>query len=406
MAWPLLNWFYGRNSKAPQVQEQTRVATPTEVLLQEIETAELMLETSGTFKAVAQIGRTLRNDPYVRSLLDVRTSGLISLPALYDATKGVKRNMMAKDGSGRDPFTRIWPGTDQANHVASELIHGVGLSEIVRLTDGSVTVVNRALDPLQRTQGTWLYNGEEVIPGKGRWILTVRGQERPWLYGLFPALSRVAVERRLGSLNRLAFIRTLANTVVLITAPNGATEDDMQEVVASYTNLATNNVRAVKAGWQAQFLEVTSGVGSAAFDKVVSDSSESIALLLCGQTVTVDGSKGAFLNLSYFAAIRRDLAMNDLASFDRGVNEQFMPHVFPGVSRRLDLTDDGDKVKKAQMLQQYATAIKMLREAEINIDEAELVRQFNLPVLGTGQTEAAQDSQEIDAAELFDEAAE
>ena len=362
-------------------------------LLDDIDKAELSVTATTRdvwLKQPCELIQAAQRDAWVCALLGVRTSGMCTLPALYSGPEALVQKMTAVDEAGVDGFSKVFPLSERISLLVDSITLGVGVAQITydKATDRKL-IVHRAPNHLRVKEGArWFYHNEEIKPGDGEWILLTRGLERPWLKGIWPALTRASVKRMLGEYHRLAFVSALANGVTVLHTPNAASDDDMYTAEKQWSELGTNNLKVLPPGWAADLLEVKSGVGAGTFDKVVSDGRDDISMILCGQTVTSQGSSGSgFINVKYFDAIREDLSKLDSSLFDACVDQQIMPHIAPGVTRRTDLTNDNDKIVTAQRMTQGAAAIAALREQfGDRLDEDALVKQFAIPLKGRNVT--------------------
>lgn len=361
------------------------IRTPVDPLLDEIDQVEQRMQSADVrLDAPAGLIRAAMRDAWAYALLQVRTSGLCTLPVIYDGPKSIVKKLQAVDEAGLDGFSKHFSPVEQALMLVDVITLGVAVGQIVLDKDaGRKIVVRRTPDHLS-TRGRQLhYNNFPISPGDGTWVVLNIGLERPWLQGAWIPLCRATSKRMLGEFNRLAFVAALANAITLLNAPVGANEYDMQEALDAFSSLGTNNTKVLPAGWKADLLEIKSSVGTAAFDKTTGDAKEDIAMIICGQTVTTQGSAGSgFINVKYFDAIRRDLQIKDAGILDQAISEQVMPHLFPGASRRIDLTNDNDKIVVAQRYTQGAAAIQALRNvfSDESIDLQLLTKQLGLPV--------------------------
>jgi len=387
--------FGSFNSGRPQTavkEAQSRplpIQTPIDPLLDDIDQAEKIVTGSISdvyLKRVAGLIRAAMRDSWAYALLGVRTSGLCTLPALYSGDESKIAELIAVDPFGVDGFSRVFPLAERTKLVLDSITLGVGVAQfVVDTANDRKFLVHRVADHLSLRMGNqWFYGAEKINPGDGSWIMISRGFERPWLSGNWPALCRAATKRMLGEYNRLAFIAALANGVNVIHAPLGVNADEIEDARAQWSELGTNNVKVLPPGWQAELLEIKSAVGSASFDKAVSDGRDDISMIICGQTVTATGGGGSgFQNIKYFDAIRQDLSTTDAALLDACIDQQVMPFIAPGVSRRTDLTNDNAKVVAAQRYSQAAAAIQQLKDLfadELDMDA--LVKQFAIPLKG------------------------
>ncbi|MGV1035310.1 MAG: phage portal protein family protein [Microbacteriaceae bacterium] len=384
------------------VKQPPKTETAQDALLDDIDRAMINIERDGDFKHINKYIRGALQDGFILGLLATRTAGLVSLPAIYSGLKpGVKR-MQEIGGDGLERFSKYFPLKEQTL-VLRDAILGGGIAEILRTDENGkvvdptkvsnfdklpvLKVVHRSQELLKVSpvDGSISYNKEPIQPGDGRWLVMLPAMERPWRAGIWAALCRARAEKYLGTMHSLAFMQGIANSVVVITT-TAKDRAEAQQAAISWGELAINNVRVVKEGEKADLLEVKSGVGSATFDTAIARAKDDASLIVCGQTVTPTGGSGSgFQNIKYFRDISRSLIVEDAAMFSGMVDEQLMPWLERGVSRRLDLTDTTQKASEANLFVTSASAIKGLNEAltgdDLQVDVPQLTEQFSIPTV-------------------------
>lgn len=395
---------FGKPKAKPKLELTKKTATETaqDALFDEIDRALINIEKDGRYKHINKYIRGTLQDGFILGLMSTRTAGLVSLPAIYSGRKTGVRRMKEIGGDGLEAFSKYFPLKEQTLLLRDAILGG-GIAEIKRIhLEGTVVdptqyspddynkfavlkVQHRSQEYLRVNpdDGSITYNDEPVVPGNGRWIVMLPALERPWRAGIWAALCRARAEKYLGTMHSLAFMQGLASSVIVLTTD---TEDDAvaQAAARSFGELGTNNVRVLKKGTTAALLEASSAVGSAAFDTAIARAKDDSSLIVCGQTVTATGGSGSgFQNIKYFRDISRSLIIEDAAMFSGTVDEQLMPYLETGVSRRLDLTDTSQKAQEANLFVTAGSAISGLNAAlqsdELEVDTAQLVEQFSIP---------------------------
>jgi hypothetical protein len=356
--------------------------TPQDPLLATCDTAEAEVNSTGRLKPAAELVRASLRDGQLRGLLETRTGGLVALPALYDGSKIAARKMGTLDRQGLSDFDKQVPPSELATFLQDAIMLGCAVGQLV--SDGDKKLfVRRRPDPLRWLKGTWLYNEAPIEPGDGEWVVATRGLEMPWQHGAWIATCRSSTRKLLAQLNALNYIASLANGALIMNAPPGASQYDIDEAMEDLRNFAASNVYLARSGFVLSMLESNNSVGVVAFKDAISEAKESIAIEITGQSVLATGAGGAFQSLTVFRSITDDLIKADAMLLNGVIDQQIMPFIVggEGVMRAIDLRDDSQRTVQTQALIQAASAIKGLQDVfgdRLDIDQ--LATQFAVPL--------------------------
>lgn len=393
---------YSYTSPKDRARRLPPPTTPQDPLLSTCDDAEALVNSTGRLKPAAELVRASLRDGQLRGLLETRTGGLVALPALYDGSKVGARKMGTLDQQGLSSFDKQVPPSELATFLQDAIMIGCSVGQLVEEHDAKL-FVRRRPDPLRWTGGHWMYNEAPIEPGDGEWVIATRGLEMPWQHGAWIATCRSATRKLLAQLNALNYIASLANGALIMNAPPGASQYDIDEAMDDLRNFASSNVYLARSGFALSMLESNNSVGVAAFKDAIAEAKESIAIEITGQSVLATGAGGAFQSLTVFRSITDDLIKADAMLLNGVIDSQIMPFIVggEGVTRAIDLRDDSQRTVQTQALIQASSAIKGLQEvfgARIDVDV--LATQFAIPLKESTDTPEPPPAQALNGAQV------
>lgn len=393
--------YTGATSKA-RARRLPPPTTPLDPLLATCDDAEALVNSTGRLKPAAELVRASLRDGQLRGLLETRTGGLVGLPALYDGSKVGARKMGKLDRQGLSDFDKQVPPPELATFLQDTIMLGCAVGQLVDDGDSKL-FVRRRPDPLQWVAGKWLYNGAPITPGDGEWVIATRGLETPWQHGAWIATCRSTTRKLLAQLNALNYIASLANGALIMNAPPGASEYDIEAAMGDLREFASSNVYLARNGFSLSMLESSNSVGVAAFANAISEAKESIAIEITGQSVLATGAGGAFQSLTVFRSITDDLIKADAMVLNGVIDQQIMPFIVggEGVTRAIDLRDDSQRTVQTQALIQASSAIKGLQDVfGTRVDVDQLATQFAVPLKESAAVAEPPPSQALNGAQV------
>lgn len=376
--------------------------TPQDPLLSTCDEAEAQVNSTGRLKPAAELVRSSLRDGQLRGLLETRTGGLVALPALYDGSKVAARKMGLLDRQGLSDFDKQVPPSELATFLQDAIMLGCAVGQLTKDGDSKL-FVRRRPDPLRWVGGRWTYNEAPIEPGDGEWVVATRGLESPWQHGAWIATCRSTTIKLLAKLNALNYIASLANGALIMNAPPGASEHEIQEAMADLREFASSNVYLARNGFVLSMLESSNSVGVAAFANAIAEAKESIAIEITGQSVLATGAGGAFQSLTVFRSITDDLIKADAQMLNGVIDQQIMPFIVggDGVTRTIDLRDDSQRTVQTQALIQAGSAIKGLKDVfGDRVDVEQLATQFAIPLREVVADDEPPPAQQLNGAQV------
>lgn len=372
---------FKRQLQIPQVSQ-------TRWLLEDLENAVIAADV-GNLRWAGRLSNSLSRDGTIHGALSTRTLGLVQLPIRFRGDPEML-DAVAKD------FRIVVPSSELALIDSDALKLGVGLGEFVQLPPAPPVL--RRVDPewlwYRWAEDRWYYQSVHgmipINPGDGRWVMHFSGGvTSPWKHGLWMALGRAYIAKEHAYFYRENYNSKLANAARVAEAPQGATDQQMQNWWEQVAAWGVNSVFAARPGYTAKLLE-SNGVGYQTFKETISDCNEEIIITVAGQIVTTSGGTG-FTNASIFEAIRSDLIQGDADALASTLNGQVLPTwadwKFGGNAGELeaswDVTPPKDQNQQAQAMIGAANAVKAMTEVlgpiQREVDVEEICKRFGVP---------------------------
>lgn len=277
--------------------------------------AAMMEAEDGRFFKLGQILDAMRGDGKIRGLLHTRTSGMLSLPPLFegddlavDALRGKPERDDAVTGEKSPHVPGMWNRIVPKNALTLMLFDGIMAGVAIGYLEddhrpGEATwrkLKHLNIHQLQYRQHTeeWFYQdrvrGElRVNPGDGRWVLfTPYGRNRPWVHGAWNACARAFVTKDGARCDQDRWARSLADALRYIETNQNSNEPDYLAMLDFVQNHWAHVPGVVlPAGAKAGVVE-SQGKGYEIYSRQWEQANDEIVVSLAGQTVTSEGGNG------------------------------------------------------------------------------------------------------------------
>lgn len=268
----------------------------------------LYLAEQGNLTRACQLIDAMRSDGVIRSLLEIRSNGLIKLPVNFDGDPELCRELEGDPAQNDDGlFWHLAPSNEQARIIRWGIQLGMGIGEIVD-EDGSGDGVLHCLDPHHvrvvtsgPDQGRMFYQTdereEEIIFGDGRWFgFFPYGQKRFWIEGTWYAAAGAWLSKRDSRLQRNTWGRRLAAGIMHWKAPHASSDrqrNRMRDLFASLTDppIAVTKKDSNDKGWELDYKEAQ-GQGYRVWTEDRTEANEELAIIFTGSPINVWGTPG------------------------------------------------------------------------------------------------------------------
>lgn len=371
----------------------------TQWLLTQIAQAQHAAD-GGNLLMAAQLSEAMRLDGMVSGLLSTRTQGLVILPR---AVSG--RGPLGERYDDRHPllarlaeeFDDLCPPGELAALQADHDMLGVGVGELVERPSGLALVRHRP-EYISWDWGrrVWRYNGEEITPGNGRWVVHSQVAVTPWNRGAWYACARAFISKDHAYHLRENYSHKLANAARVAEVPESATQLDAQAWFQQVASWQVDPVFAMRPGYKVSLLEST-GQGYQVYAETMKQADEDLMIALAGQTVTTKGSSG-FGNNSISEAIREDIVQFGANSLAGTLRDQVFPwwqqlYAFDDESRLMtirasyDTMSPAERKRRAEVAVAISNALSSANTSGIiaRIDVDRLLQSGQIPLLPEAQ---------------------
>lgn len=286
----------------------------------------------GSLQMAAELCERLMCDPQIAGVLSTRTLGMLGLPLAFEGDSRMVAALAGDTGADSDAdgdWHTLHPQSESAQIVAWGIVLGVGLGQRVPLPRRpGARLVHRLrawhprdlrwedlpLDDERRMRGQsvrWLVRSadgreREVVPGDGEWVLYApHGTQRPWALAAWRALAFAWILKQFALLDRARQVEVHGGPVRVGIAAEGATEEGRARWRDQLRTLSRDSALVLPHGYDMRMIEAT-GTGWELFESQIAWADRAIAIVLAGQTVTTEGSRG-FADGATQDTIRREL---------------------------------------------------------------------------------------------------
>lgn len=292
----------------------------------------LQAAASGSMTRVAQLHRAFGRDGFVKGLFETRYGGLLRLPRQVTGDPQCIQAMVGQEGRP-GLFDTYFPPAELKKLAEDGESCGIGVGEFIIGENARPSLVR--LDPEFLTyrwnEDTWYYRTlkglQPITPGDGHWVLhTPHGRYEPWNHGDWQSIGRAYVSKEHAILFRENWITKFASPARVGVAPQGASEEQKNSWFQKIAGWGANQVFMMTPGYEVKMLEVQGQRGIQAFQDAINDANVTFMIIICGQTMTVDGGVG-FSNSGVGITVRADLIQQSGNSLAATLNAQAMPFV-------------------------------------------------------------------------------
>jgi phage gp29-like protein len=247
----------------------------------------------------------LLTDDRIASALQARKDALLGLPVTFEPGGNLRRSAKAvKALDAEEDWWYSFPEAELSQMLVWGLLLGVAPMRH-RWTERRGRLLPcpefwnpyslRFDDRLQR----WTIRDQDsrdlvVVPGDGTWVLHLPfGEKRPWAYGLWRPLWKLALIKQFAEEDWARFGEKASSLIG--TTPEGSTQTERQQLAESLSRIGSQAVAVLGAGEDAKLLSSTANTKDI-YDAQIERSNEGIAVLIRGgnlSSVTTGGSLAA-----------------------------------------------------------------------------------------------------------------
>lgn len=362
--------------------------------------AALQMAETGNMQTIGRISDALLGDGAIVGQLSTRFDGMLQLPRYIEGPNETYAQAL------RDEFDTFCSPSELGLMARDGGVLNIIFGEILEDEDGTLRLVRRNPEFLtfRHVDSQWYvrtaHGGTEPVnPGDGRWLLAFpHGSDYPWRYGIWQALAFAYINRRQAFLNLNAWNNSLAFPIKVLTAPNGANEEEVQETFDAINHFGPFPAIRLNADWKFE-LEQPSQATPSSLNDAITASEREVVLAVSGQSGTTDPGPG-FGNVGYFAKMKSDLVQVDAQTLAHALNAQVIPvwaqrrFSFDGwfnkPTVRWDTTPPKDLAAEANAASSAAGAIASWNEAfsaageSRRVDVMAFAKQHNIPTVAMG----------------------
>lgn len=300
--------------------------------------AALRSADDGSLERPADLVEAIMGDDRVQGVLSTRTHGLLGLPMqFYGADEQVSclEGTTASAGQPATPgdWAKMHPEPELAQLAAWGILLGVGLGERVPMADREIgqrdTPRLKIWHPRwlrqEQSTGKWFLTTadgiEEIHPGDGRWILYMPyGSSRPWAHGAWRPIAFAWCLKQFALHDRARHSEVQGGAARVGIAPQGAKEASRKKFLSDLRSMGRNAAFVLPDGYDYKVVEAAARTYEI-YGAQIDWADRAIAIVLAGQFVTTEGTKG-FSNGQIHSAIRYDLIRFTAESLGTCLSEQ------------------------------------------------------------------------------------
>lgn len=335
--------------------------------------AALQMAETGNMQMIGRISDALLGDGAIVGQLSTRYDGMLQLPRHIEGPNETYAQAL------REEFDTFCPSSELGLLARDGGVLNIIFGEILEDEDGELRLVRRNPEYLsfRHSENQWYvrtaHGGQEPVnPGDGRWLLAFpHGADYPWRYGIWQALAFAYVNRRQAFLNLNAWNNSLAFPIKVLSAPNGGTDEEVQETFDAINHFGPFPAVLLNSDWKFELVQPSQATPTSLKDAIEAAERE-VVLAVSGQSGTTDPGPG-FGNVGYFAKMKSDLVQVDAKTFAHALNTQVIPvwaqrrFSFDGwfhkPTVRWDTTPPKDLAAETNAANSAAGAIKSWNEA-------------------------------------------
>lgn len=369
-----------------------------------------ILADGGTLRLAADLVEDMIADDRVAGVLGARVRGLLGLPLSFEDGSGRARRKRAVKRAieAQEDFWTIFPEAELTTVAAWGIVLGVGLGEFVWERDEST---GREVQRLYAWHPRWLrfdYSTRrwmlrvgdgieeiEVRPGDRKWLLfTPYGFERPWSWAAWRGIAPWWLLKTFGRNDWGQHSEVHGDPIRLGTSPAGSQKADREAYAADLNGMGSHSVLVPPSGYGLELVEATAQTWKM-FPAELSEANTAISILLAGANLTSEVKGGSRAAATVHDDIRHDLIAWDAAALSTVMHEQaLVPWAEVNFNDaklapwpKWDTAPPDSEASRAAAQKDRATAfglladaIQKLRAQGVNVDLAELLELFEVPV--------------------------
>jgi phage gp29-like protein len=347
----------------------------------------------------ALLCESLLGDDRIQGALEARIKGLLGLPLEFEpgGDQGQTSVDVAETLRDGEDYWEIFRESEQAQIMCWAILLGFGVgvmpwgwhqSRYVPRVEFWHPQALRFDNTSQRWSTITASNATvPVDPGDGVWfMITPRGQNRPWSTGLWRALAPWWILKQYAMADWGAHAEKGSRLVA--TAPEGSTRQQRLDLAADLFAAAGNAVIALPAGYDLKLVEAVIN-GKLMYGSLVDAADDAITIAIRGNNLTTEVQGGSLAAADVHAKIDASFLRSDANNWSTASHDQVLTwwakenfgdsDLAPWT--RYDTTIPEDKKTLAETLNTLASALSQLVDAGVEVDIEALAERFDLGFL-------------------------
>jgi phage gp29-like protein len=356
---------------------------------------------SGVMRLAADLCEAMLADDRIAGCLQTRVRGLMGLPLKFEAA-GMKRAVEeapAKALEADEDFWVAYPEAVLVDLLTWAVLLGVGVAEHVWVErSGRMLPTLRVWHPrwlrFDWPQQQWFLtqaDGSEIpiTPGDGKWVVCMPfGPHRPWARGAWRSLSLAWLSKYFAVHDWSRYSEVHGNPMPTTIAPEGCDDADWQEFARDLSQLGGRSAIGLPPGYDFKLVEAQANT-FATFEHQIAWADTANAIILLGQNLTTEISRGSLAAAAIHQEIRHDIIRSDAETLSTTLREQSLrwwaeinfgdPELAPWPI--WDTKPPDDKAKLATTYFALASSLREFRLQSIPVDIEALAQRFDLPLI-------------------------
>lgn len=351
----------------------------------------------GIFDRPSQLVEAVLWDARVQAAMGSRTGGLLGRPVKIEPATNARVRGSRAAQECMEAWADAWPTISNEASMAQMHSWGVmmfSLSQLLWDTSGKVWVPHVVPYHPRYTYYQFVFrkliaitlDGQiPVTPGDGQWVLhSPYGVHRGFMRGALPALAQPWIQRRLTYRDTARYTERHGFPVWRAKVPAAADPAQIAALRNALSNAGQESVLELPQGvdgvnsYDVDYLEASDSTWEA-FVEAIKLCDADITLALLGQNLTTEVKEGSFAAARVHGDVRQAFIEFDNRSMAETIYTQIArpfaqlnfgdPDLAPWTSR--DIMPYEDNATTAQTFSSFATAIKSLRDAGVQLKRPE-----------------------------------